>query len=470
MKPKAAQSQFDYSCLNFANPTTDEQDEAIESDSDGDVSEIDSVHSRLEDFNEYNSEEPEPSFAFQDINPEDMRILHPNTQCTVADLHAMIYAFSIRHNLSWTTTEDLVRLLNRVIGKKELSTSKHVFKEKIRKFSKCETVKHFVCHKCEYYLGTLDSIKDSNIHFCPICREEVQLNTKYKKNHFISIPIKDHLQTILERNCDNLISDFNQTNSEIHDVHDSSQFRAMRDKMQGVSIITLTFSTDGAVKFKSTKDRSLWPLQFIINEINLENRFKRENVLCSSFAFGATPNMQIFMRPFIEEIQKINAQGGISFKMKNGLTKRAIVIPMIFTGDTIARTHVLNKVQFNGYNGCPYCLHKGTIINRQIRYCRQDNGALRTNNQVRSDMIEAQISKRKINGYHGASALMALEYFDVVWQVGIDKMHNIDIGIVKLIFKLLLSRDYKNEGYNFNIYAQFINALYNNFSYAYTIF
>lgn len=35
------------------------------------------------------------------------------------------------------------------------------------------------------------------------------------------------------------------------------------------------------VVFKSTKEKSLWPLQFIVNEIDLKYRFKRENIFCA---------------------------------------------------------------------------------------------------------------------------------------------------------------------------------------------
>lgn len=106
---------------------------------------------------------------------------------------------------------------------------------------------------------------------------------------------------------------------------------------------------------------------------------------------------------------------------------------MIFTGDKPARCEVLMKSQFNGYNGCTHCLHKGTLVNKQIRYCKRDNGPLRTNEEVRANMLEAQTAKEKVNGYKGLSPLVALEYFDVVQQIGIDKIHDIDLGVTALL-------------------------------------
>lgn len=144
---------------------------------------------------------------------------------------------------------------------------------------------------------------------------------------------------------------------------------------------------------------------------------------------------------------------------------------MIFTGDSLARADVLNQTQHNGYKGCPYCLHDGTIVEGQVRYCNRNNGPLRTNEGSRNDMRQAQMQKRKVNGYHGISVLMAINNFDVVWQVAIDKMHNIDMGVAKKIMNLILDDKNKRERYNnlnylinFN-FELFIFKLYSNCSY-----
>lgn len=170
-------------------------------------------------------------------------------------------------------------------------------------------------------------------------------------------------------------------------------------------------------------------------------------MFCAAFSYGKTPNMHVFLKEFIEDINSINADGGLTFKMKGGETKTVKVIPMIFTADSPAKCDVLNKVYFNGYKGCPYCTHNGTLVNKQIRYCHRDNGPTRTNEQARSDMLEAQRSYKKTNGYHGVSALMSFKHFDVVWQIGIDKMHNVDLGVTRLLFKLFLASENRKKRY-----------------------
>lgn len=60
-------------------------------------------------------------------------------------------------------------------------------------------------------------------------------------------------------------------NSVIHDVHSSELFKNLDDQMVKINreYITLTLSTDGACVFKSSKNKSLWPLQFFVNEIKI---------------------------------------------------------------------------------------------------------------------------------------------------------------------------------------------------------
>lgn len=416
------------------------------SNEDIDMIDNDVEKSSIQNTSELN-EDLNHEYEQHSIEPEDFRNLHENTNCTVIDLLCMIYAFSIRHNLTWEAVEDLMLLTNEVIGHKELIPSKYFFKKEISKTTNYQMVKHFFCEKCNLYIGPIDNVKRLNNNCCSNCNTQIPTDTKFKKNHFIAMPIKHQLQDVLERNSEFLNFDFSMPDNNICDVHHSIHFQNLREKMGVVPVITITFSTDGAARFKATKEKSVWPLQFFVNEVNLDNRFKRENVLCSAISFGKTPDMQIFFKPFMKEINEINTGGGLLFTMKNGQKLKVKIFPMIFTGDTPARADVLQKSYFNGYYGCSYCLHKGTLVNKQIRYCKRDDGPIRINEEVRADMLNAQENNEKINGYKGISPLTALKHFDVVWQVGIDKMHNIDLGVIALLFNLFLSSEYRKNRY-----------------------
>lgn len=309
----------------------------------------------------------------------------------------------------------------------------------------CIPEKHFVCHECDVYLGKLSELNDSKINHCPNCKVQIQFNTKYKKNHFLTIPFRSHMTQVLHQNSEHLSLNTRPPNVDICDVHDGLLFKNFKTNIGNIPYVTLTFSTDGAAIFKSTKDKSVWPIQFIVNEIDLKYRFKRENIFCAAISFGKTPDMQVFLKHFIKEITQINSEGGLPFETKNKETVKVMIYPMIFTSDILAKQYVLNKASFHGYKGCSYCLHDGTLINNRVRYCNKNNVPLRTNESTRDDMLQAQNSAEKVNGFKGVSALMALEYFDIVWQSAIDKMHNIDMGIIKKLFDLFLKHENKKQ-------------------------
>ena len=108
----------------------------------------------------------------------------------------------------------------------------------------CDVVKHFVCHNCDLYLGTIETINTMNIKSCSVCHTEIHTDTKYKKNHFVTISIENHLRDVLTRNSEHLTLNYETSTIEIRDVHDSLYFQQLRNEIGNVPAITLTFSTD----------------------------------------------------------------------------------------------------------------------------------------------------------------------------------------------------------------------------------
>jgi hypothetical protein len=174
------------------------------------------------------------------------------------------------------------------------------------------------------------------------------------------------------------------------------------------------------------------------------NNVLRENLLIAALAFGKTPDMCSLLRPFVEEINAINGKGGIPININKKIVM-FLVIPHIWTLDSVAKCDVLRKVQYNGYCGCPYCHHAGSSVDGQVRYCRENNGCERSNENTRDAMKSAYLSGKPVRGYHGLSPLIALD-LDLVWQIAIDKMHNIDLGVFKKMFELFLSSTSSGHG------------------------
>lgn len=196
----------------------------------------------IDDQLNLNEESSEYSFRYNDLKK-----LHSDTNCTVKDVMLIINAFSVRHDLTYVAIEDLIKLVNEVIGKNLLSPSKYNFKKssKIDINPECQTVTHIICHLCDQYLEKTSEIEQEKITHCSNCQTEIQINTKYKKNHFITLPIRYHLQNVLEQNNQHLNFHVNNFSSTICDVHDSFYFRKMRSEFENTPFITLTVSTDG---------------------------------------------------------------------------------------------------------------------------------------------------------------------------------------------------------------------------------
>lgn len=373
------------------------------------------------------------------------REIRSTVNIQIADLLLTVYTYAIRHNLDWKATENAAQMIAHILGDESIPTSKYHFKKLFCGSTDAQPIFHINCKSCKCYLGTEEDLKrDNAIKVCEICNEANNVTTKHNDGSFFTtislVPqLKRHIEKSVAIGDLVFAENIEITRNEINDIFQGQVYRDLLTQCRGRKFVTLTVNTDGARVYKSSASASLYPLQFFINEICLKNRFKRSNILISSIAFGKTPDMSSFMKPFVDEINLINNNDGLKINI-GGIEEHVFVIPLIFTLDSVAKCDVLQKVQYNGYKGCPYCHHKGTLIPpSNIRYCKLHAGCLRTNSNTRSAMLKAYISGKRVRGYKGISVLYALPYLDLVWQVPVDKMHNMDLGVVRKLFYLWLS-------------------------------
>ncbi|KAL1465903.1 hypothetical protein MTO96_043056, partial [Rhipicephalus appendiculatus] len=112
--------------------------------------------------------------------------------------------------------------------------------------------------------------------------------------------------------------------------------------------LTLTFNTDGSPVFKSSTS-SIWPIQFLVNELPPDCRMK--NCLVAGLWFGRHPDMSLFMGKFVEEV---NNFGHLIWRTASSVIKSTIHAVCCCV-DAPARAAVMTMVQFNGLFGCPWC-------------------------------------------------------------------------------------------------------------------
>ncbi|KAL1431476.1 hypothetical protein MTO96_002247 [Rhipicephalus appendiculatus] len=88
------------------------------------------------------------------------------------------------------------------------------------------------------------------------------------------------------------------------DVTDGDLYRSTRRQLDmSWTDLTLTFNTDGAPVFESSKN-SIWPIQVLINELPVALRW--QNIALSGLWFSKShPPMHVFMAKFAEEVRSI---------------------------------------------------------------------------------------------------------------------------------------------------------------------
>lgn len=371
--------------------------------------------------------------------------VHEFLNCTVNDAMLLVYSYHLRHNLTWKALEDLTLLLNTVLGKKSLPTTKYAFK---KKFELPPATIHLYCIDCQKYSGKKENFVEVEEVLCDVCEKMRSTKTKYNKNHFMTLSIENEIaSTVNYAIKKNRFSWPRQANDKMSDVYDGEIYQNLYQHMNGRNFITLCVSTDGIVVQKSTKKKSLWPIQFIINEIHPKYRFKRENIICAAFWFGDTPNMSMFFKEFIEELNEINDRGGVEIQIGNR-TERFSIVTLCVTMDSVAKCHVAAITQFNGHNSCPYCHHNGTIIApaKNVKFCICDNARERNHEETKAAMIESFRTGRIVDGYRGISPILALNTpHDSVWIFGIDKMHSMDLGVDKRMFNIWFDPKNSNQ-------------------------
>lgn len=368
--------------------------------------------------------------------------IHPNLNITQSEAMMMVMMFYLKHNLTWVALTDLLSLINNIFGSNVLPQSKYLFKKSFPTNMKPQY--NYFCQSCSMSVENLD------IENCLNCRSKLNLDSSRGNNFFISLPVVAQVKQILRNNKKNLLPQSiiqNRPLGKISDVFDGNLYKNLVKISSGRNLITLTFNTDGVKVFKSTKKGSFWPLQFIINELDPVVRYKSENIVVCGFWFGSDPIVELFLKPFIEELASVQMQTltitDDDFKFD------FILFALLCTLDTVAKDKLQKKKQFNGYLGCSYCLHPGTrVIGHQIRYCNCENDiSNRTHENALKDMKKASATQEIINGFKNISPVLGLPNFNVINGFCIDYMHSILLGVSRQMMELWLSSENHHEKY-----------------------
>ncbi|XP_077551223.1 uncharacterized protein LOC144164841 [Haemaphysalis longicornis] len=213
---------------------------------------------------------------------------------------------------------------------------------------------------------------------------------------------------------------------EISDITNAARFRELyEDHDLSSDDLTLSFNTDGSPVFKSS-NTSVWPVQFIVNELPPDVRFQHPTL--AGLRFGHDhPDMQAFLARFVGQINDMEP-----VVWDDGMAlHRSKAYALCCSVDAFARASVLNMIRFNGLSGCPWCLIQAKHEQGSLRYFDKVTEP-RTHESVIRDMLISCMDDdddTTVNGFRGPSALMNLHGFDLVAGISVDYMHCVLLGV-----------------------------------------
>lgn len=424
----------------------------------------------------------------------------------------MIFHLAMRHSLTDLFLLDILKFVNELVGvPNAVPESLHLF-HKLFMFGS-EPAVHFFCPECDKtYLGPKNSF-DNGLVQCEECNWSQTVSSLNDGHYFVSLSIRDQLKTILNRGA-NIVTAASEEGI-ISDVFDGSVYKnVMRKNGKKADALTITISTDGSPVYKNGTN-SLWPIHFHLNEIKAEERFDVENMLLAGLWFSkkGDPNMQVFLKPVLEELQELRTRGVVWTKADGTVVKSPVYL-LGCCADSVGRPKVQRMAQFNSSWGCSYCLHPNTpiilheklkpqsgiravVVNEAssesdsehedeeevdnpaatevgdrevvataegqsgpklyrrrkiLRYLADKTYPLRTNSELRRHMKMASRSTMDhIYGAKGECIFNSLHYFHAVFGFPVDYLHAVLLGVTKRTVNLMFDRTSSGQGFQYYI-------------------
>ncbi|XP_064473705.1 uncharacterized protein LOC135388223 [Ornithodoros turicata] len=365
----------------------------------------------------------------------------PNSTTTKVEAIAMIMAFVVSHNLPWTGLADLLELINSLFGSTVdvLPRSKYLFRKMWTSKVEELSTHHYYCEGCVSTLAVEGDHPDKLK--CTSCSKVYRLSDVRSKNCFFTIlSFRHQVKNIIEQTKDVLfknlqkLQDTEADSETITDITDGTLHKRL--KHAGVlrwSDLTFTFNTDGSPVFSSSHS-SVWPIQFIINELPASCRFAH-NTLAGLWFGPSHPNMALFLKKFVDDVKNV---GEVTWEV-NSMTISSRLYALCCCVDAPARAAVRNHVLFNGNFGCPWCLMKPEYVSGSMRYLGTSPYVERSEAGVVRDMELALQFDGPVNGIKGPSPVMNLPHFNLVWGFTVEYMHAVLLGVARQFTDLMFN-------------------------------
>ncbi|KAJ1525572.1 hypothetical protein ONE63_010376 [Megalurothrips usitatus] len=326
---------------------------------------------------------------------EKLRLVSPLSRL---DALLIILHQAIRHCHTQAFIEDQIKFVNALFGSPVLDISYHVFKNVFPPSSNVQ--RHYYCGSCEIYVGSCEDFpKDLSSTNCPRpeCNREIILHSIDSKNYFITLSIKDQIESILSRPNVKLVEKCIRNTDDICDVFDGELYKRFSQINGNGDVLTCVMNTDGVQVYEDNRG-SLYPFFLHLNELVPEIRYKQENLTLGGLWFGkGAPNMALYLKPILSQLMSLS-QSGVTVPGTHGNEKR----PLFAIGlsvDSVAKAKILCQRQFNGGYSCLYCYHPNDSIADEGKphlkhFDTSASYPNRTEEEVIKDMVEADTLQR----------------------------------------------------------------------------
>jgi hypothetical protein len=366
--------------------------------------------------------------------------LYPGSSVSDNETTLLIFGFVIRHELSESCTNDLLKLLKIILPLGASSPPNSYFFKKALDFDYTNATKNFYCKICESFMGS--KVSDA----CVKCNsKDSQENSE---NFFLSFNLKHSISSLLqiEEIKSSIAQTFKTRRDPVSTIKDISDGKKYRELNLGEHDLTMTMNTDGVPVFKSSK-LSLWPVLLSINELSYPLR--RKFVILAGLWFGSSkPNFDTFLTPFVEQCRLLS-HSGIQWELKGEIIQSFVFFPML-VADSPARCQVQGIKQYNGKFSCTWCLIPGrSFTNHQNERShkwifppikaknvrKRCHETFLLNLQQLQNKLASGESDSEF-GIKTASKLLLVPKFDIVYGFVFDIMHVGFLGIARRLLNL----------------------------------
>ena len=351
----------------------------------------------------FSSIDPECDFIDEETLPDELLHtkvpLYSGSEVGLKNFDALLRAFCLRFRLDDTAGTNLYKVFQMCLPKNNLAPTPHsyVYRMKKRLSLNSNLISFNDGVYCSLFFGDfLKDVAESNW------------------NALVDYADERVRQPVCDIPSHKVCTDFSTTNVNLN----------------------LIMFTDGVSVVKSSANNELWPVWMALCELPPLLRMMRENiVLCGLFAGRSKPPWHSIVP---ELIKQLSMEHHIDIFSRNVILKFQVIL---MAADSIAKPHLLNMYQHNGFYGCNYCTALGISIDRHHGYYPHDTPFTIRNPDVTEKLLiiaenqEFEGRYENVAGVKGRSA-----FHDLVpglpLSCGIDYMHGVLQGVYQELLKL----------------------------------